>query len=56
MFLSSNVTKVTIISGWNGLDGSIGPGGHMGCVDLVMGAMPGALWVQTDHLRWSFLD
>ena len=24
-FLASNVIKVTVISGWNGLDGSMGP-------------------------------
>ena len=54
MFLASNVTKVAGISGWNDLDGSMGPGGHIQCLDLVMGALPGAQWVQNDRLRRSF--
>ena len=29
MFLASNVTKVTVISGWNGSYGSMRPGGHI---------------------------
>ena len=36
MFLASNVAKVAVISGWNGLDGSMGPRGHVRCLDLVM--------------------
>ena len=36
------VTKVTVISGWNGLDGSMGPGGHVQSLDLVMEDLPGA--------------
>ena len=56
MFLASNDTKVTVLSGWNGLDGSMGPGGHVGCLDLVMGALPGAQLVRNDRLRGgSFL-
>ena len=35
--MASNVTKVAAISGWNGLDGSMGSGGHVRCLDLVMG-------------------
>ena len=54
-FMASNVTKVAGISGWNGLDGSMGPGGHVRYLDLETGAMPGAQWVQNDHLRASFL-
>ena len=55
MFLASNVTKVAVISGWNGLDESMGPVGHDRRLYLVMGAMPGAQWVQNDRLRGSFL-
>ena len=55
MFLTSNVTKVAVASGWNGLDGSMGPEGHVRHLDLVMGGMPGAQWVQNDRLRGSFL-
>ena len=32
---------MAVISGWNGLDGSMGPGGHVRCLYLVMGAMTG---------------
>ena len=42
MFLASNVTKVGAISGWNGLDGAMGPGGHVRCLDSVMGDLSGA--------------
>jgi len=55
MFLTSNVTKVAGISGWNGLDGSMGPGGHIRGLDLVMGALSGAQRVQNDSLIASFL-
>ena len=54
-FLASNVTKVAVISGWNGFDGSMGPRRHIGCLDLEVGAMLGAQWVQNDRLRGSFL-
>ena len=54
-FLASNVTQKTVISGWNGLDGSMGPGGHIKCLDLVMGPLPGAQCVRSDRLRGSFL-
>ena len=54
-FLASNVIKMAIISGWNGLDGSMGPGGHVRYLDLVMGDLPGAQRVQNDRLRGSFL-
>ena len=46
MFLASNGTKVAAISGWNGSYGSMGPGGHVRCLDLVMGAMTGAQWLE----------
>ena len=55
MFLASNVTKVAGISGWNGLDESMGPVGNVRCLDLVMGDLPGAQWVRNNHLRGSFL-
>ena len=55
MFLDSNVTKVTVISGWNGSDGSMGPEGHIRHLDLGMRAMPGAPGVQNDRFRGSFL-
>ena len=55
MFLASNVTQVTVISGWNGLDGSMGPKGHIQSLDLVMGVLTGAHWVQNDRLGGSFL-
>ena len=54
MFLASNVTKVAVISGWNDLDGSMGPGGHVRCLDLVMGDLPGAQLVRNARLRGSF--
>ena len=49
-FLASNVTKVAVISGWNGLDGSMRPGGHVRCLDLVMvmGDLTGAQWVRNE--------
>ena len=43
--------EVTDISGRNGSYESIGPGGNVRCLDLVMGAMPGARWVQNDHFE-----
>ena len=55
MFFASNVTKVTVISGWNGSYGSMGPEGHIRRLDLVMEVLPGAQWVQNDRLRGSFL-
>ena len=54
-FLASNVTNVAGISGWNGWYGSMGPGEHIRSLDLVMGVLTGAHWVQTDRLRGSFL-
>ena len=54
-FLASNVTKEAVISGWNGLDGSMGPGGHVRCLDLGMGDLPGAHFVRNHRLRGSFL-
>ena len=54
-FLASNVTELAVISGSNGLDGSMGPGGHARYLDLVMGDLPGAQWVWNDRLRGSFL-
>ena len=53
--MASNVTEVAVVSGWNGLDGSMGPEGHDRRLDLVMGAMPGAQWVQNGRLIGSFL-
>ena len=55
MFLASNVTKVTGISDWNGLYGSMGPKEHVQSLDLVMVPLTGAQWVQNDCLRGSFL-
>jgi len=55
MFMAPNVVQVTVISGWNCSNGSMGPGGHIGSLDLVMGALKGAQWVQNDHLRGSVL-
>ena len=55
MFLASTVNKVAVISGWNGSYGSMGPGGHIICLVLVMGALAGAHGVQNDPLRGSFL-
>ena len=52
MFMASNVVQVTVISGWNGLYGSMGPGGHVRCLDLVMGAMTGAQWVPNCDCDW----
>ena len=49
-----NVTKVAGISSWNGLKAQWDLG-NMSDLDLVMGALPGAQWVQNDRLRGSFL-
>ena len=46
---------MAVISNWNGLNGSMGPGGHVRRLDLVMGAMTGAQWVQNDCLEGLFL-
>ena len=43
--VASNVTQVTVISGWNDSYGSMGPKWHIRRLGLVMGAMPGAEWV-----------
>ena len=48
-------TKVTVISDWNGSYESMGPYGHVRCLELVMGAMPGAQWVTNDRLRGYLL-
>ena len=53
--LASNVTKVAVMSGCDGLDGSMEPGGHIQNLDLVMGDLPGAQWVRNDRLRGSVL-
>ena len=50
----SGVDPLAVISGWNALDGSMGPGGHVRSLDMVMGDLPGAHWVQNDRLRGSF--
>ena len=55
MFLASNITQVTVISGWNDSYGSMGPKGHVEHLDLVMGAMSSPQWVPNGGLRWSFL-
>ena len=52
--MASNVTKVAVVSHWNGLDGLMGRGGHVRRLDLVMGAMPSAQWVRNDGSRGSF--
>ena len=54
-FLASNVTQVTVISGWNGSYGSMGPEGHIRSLDVVMRVLTGAHWVQNGRLRGSFL-
>ena len=48
-------TNVAVISDWNGSYGSMGPFGHIKCLDLVMGGMTSAQWVQNDRLRGYFL-
>ena len=54
-FLASNVTQVAVFSRWNGSYGSMGPGGHIKHLDMVLGAMTGAQWVRSDRLRGSIL-
>ena len=44
-FLSSNLTQVAVISGWNELYGSMGPVRHDRNLAFVMGGMPSAQWV-----------
>ena len=53
--LASNVTKVAVISGWNGLDGSMGHGGHVRYLDLVVGDLPGAQWVRNHCLKGALV-
>ena len=53
-FLVSNVTNEAVIYGWNGSYGLMGTGGHVRCLDLVMGAMPGGQWARNDRLTPSF--
>ena len=50
MFLASNVINVAGISGWNVLGGSMGPGGHIQSLDLVMVDLTGAQWVRNEGL------
>ena len=47
---------MAVISGWHGLDESMGPGRHIQRLDLVMGDLPGAQWVQNDRLIWSISE
>ena len=54
-FLASNVTQVTVISGWNDSYGSMGLVGHAGNLALVMGSMPSPQWVPNGGWKWSFL-
>ena len=54
MFMASNVVQVTVLSGWNDLCGSMGPGGHVRRLNLVMPAMTGAQLVRKDRLRGYF--
>ena len=54
-FLASSVTHEAGISGWNGSYGSMQPKWHIRRLDLAMGGLPGAQWVQIDGLRGSFL-
>ena len=51
MFMASNVTKVAVISGWNGPYRSMGPGGHIRCLDLVMRALTGAWKDKSDLIQ-----
>ena len=53
--MASDITNVAVISSWNGLYGSVGPGGHIRRLDLAMGAMTGAQWVPNYRLRGPFL-
>ena len=48
--MAVNATQVAVISGWNDLYESMGPGGHVRRLDWVMGAMTGAQRVQNDPL------
>ena len=54
-FLVSNVTKVTVNSGWNGSYAPMGSEGNVRSLDLVMGVLTGAQWVRNNRLRGSFL-
>ena len=54
-FLASNVIKVTVISAWIDSYGSTGPEGHVQSLDLVMGVLTGAQWVQNNCFGASFL-
>ena len=53
--MSSNITHVAVISVWNDSYGSMGPGGHVRHLALVMGAMPSPQWIPNSAWRWSFL-
>ena len=50
-FLTSNVSRVAVISCWNGLYGTMGPKEHDRHLDLLMGAMPETQWFQNHRLR-----
>ena len=54
-FLAYIAAQVAVILDWNGLYGPMGPVLHVRCLDLVVGAMPGAQWVPNDRLSVSFL-
>ena len=54
-FLSSNVTQVAGISGWNDLYGSMRPVGRVRRLALVNGSMTSPQWVPNGGWRWSFL-
>ena len=55
IFLASDITQMAVISGLYGSYGSMGPEGHVRCLDLVIGGMPSAQWVQNSRWMWSFL-
>ena len=44
--LAFNVAQVTVIHGWNGSYGSMGPEVHVKTLDLVMRVLTDARWVQ----------
>ena len=53
--MASNVAQVTVISDLIGLCGPMGPYGHIRSLNLVMGALTGAQWVQNHRLSRYFL-
>ena len=46
---------MAVISVWNDSYGSMGPLGHVGHLDLVMGAMSSPQWIPYGGWGWSFL-